>query len=259
MLKRKAIILWGGISCLFVVILVFGWLLLKSSHPKLIASGHPEWPPIMWQEGNDIVGIGPALLKMICTEINIQCDIKYQGQWQAVQKQAKAGKVDMLVAAYKTTEREQYMDYSIAYTVDPITLFVKSGQDFNYSRWESLIGKKGVITIGDSYGQDFDNFLQEKLTVEKVATVEEAFDVISSGKADYFVYATYSGQRELAKLNLIGQIESIADDIASENFYFAISKKSPYLNYLPQINQLIKKYQTDGTIKKLLEEYTNKN
>jgi hypothetical protein len=35
--------------------------------------------------------------------------------------------------------------------------------------------KKGVTTAGDSFGQAFDRFLAEKLTVTRSATVEENF------------------------------------------------------------------------------------
>ena len=47
---------------------------------------------------------------------------------------------------------------------------------------------------------------------------------------------------------------SIPDYIASENFYITISKKSPFAKYMSQINELIKKYQADGTIKNLIEQ-----
>ncbi|MCL5795092.1 MAG: transporter substrate-binding domain-containing protein [Patescibacteria group bacterium] len=221
----------------------------------LIASGHPEWAPIMWQDGDKIVGAGPDLVNMICQDLKIKCDIKYKGQWQEVQDKARSGEVDMLVAAYKTDERQKYMYYSDAYTIDPITLFIKSGTILKYKNWEDLIGKKGVVMTGDSYGQEFDNYIKEKLSVESVPTTQDAFDRIISNGANYFVYCLYCGQRELKKLNLSGKVESIPDYLAVENFYITISKKSPFAKYLPKINELIKKYKNDGTIDRLVRQH----
>lgn len=231
----------------------------KPTQITLVASGHPEWPPIMWQDEDKIIGAGPDLVTKICDDLKIKCEVNYTGQWQQVQDNVKNGNVDMLVAAYKTKEREEYMDYSEAYTQDPITLFIKSKSNFNYQAWDDLIGKKGVIMTGDSYGQEFDNFIEDKLSVEKVATAKEAFDKITSGNADYFVYALYSGRKTMNELGLNDTIESIPNYIASENFYITIGKDSPFAKYLPKINELIKTYIADGTISELIMKNENES
>lgn len=144
----------------------------------LVASGHTDWAPIMYQEGNKIIGAGPEIITKIFDELGIKVNSKYVGSWDVVQEKAKDGSIDVIVAAYKTTEREAYMDYSIPYTIDPVVLVVKKGNDFAYEDWEDLVGKKGIVMTGDSYGQAFDNILlTDKLTVEEVGTPEEAFSL----------------------------------------------------------------------------------
>ncbi len=219
-----------------------------------VVSGHPEWPPIMWRDGDKIVGAGPQLVEKIAGDLGFKVESKYTGLWDEVQAKAKSGEVDMLAAAYKTAERETYMDYSDAYTTDPIALFVKKGKAFPYNKWEDLIGKRGVATVGDSYGQEFDAFIKTKLNVERMNTVDEAFAALTSGTADYFVYALYGGQKVLNGKKTSGQFEALTKYVAEENFYITISKKSPLEKFLPQINELIKKYKSDGTIDKLIQE-----
>ncbi|MFA5076029.1 MAG: transporter substrate-binding domain-containing protein [Patescibacteria group bacterium] len=261
--KNKTI----GIVMLLLAILVGCWWLLNKSsfsldggsqrleRPILVASGHPEWSPIMWQRGDEIIGVGPELVTKIFDQLGIDVSSEYAGTWDVVQKKAKSGEIDVLVAAYKTSERETYMDYSDAYTVDPVALFVKKGQSFTYNNWDDLVGRNGVATIGDSYGQQFDDFLKTSLTVERVVTAQEAFEKVLAGQADYFVYALYSGQKAIADNNYSEQIEILPKYVAQENFYITISKKSPYNKYLPQVNELIKQYQKDGTIIKLIKKY----
>jgi len=223
-----------------------------------VVSGHPEWPPIMWKDGDSIVGAGTDLVAKIATDLGIKTESKYTGLWDEVQAKAKSGEVDMLAAAYKTSERETYMDYSNEYTIDPISLFVKKGKSFNYEKWDDLIGKKGIATVGDSYGQELDDFIAAKLNVTRVNTVDEAFKALEESTADYFLYAFYSGEKAISDKNSKDKVEIIPKNVAEEKFYITISKKSDLIKYLPQINDLIEKYKADGTIDALILENKNK-
>src|SRR5688500_12225158 len=77
----------------------------------VIASGHPEWPPIMFRNDAVIDGAGPALVRKIFDDLGFDASVPYTGTWDEVQAKAKTGEVDVLVAAYKTSERESYMVY----------------------------------------------------------------------------------------------------------------------------------------------------
>ena len=245
------------VALIILVFLGFSAILYftkNESTKELIASGHPAWPPIMYQQDDQIVGAGPEIVKKIFAELGVKVVSKYEGPWDLVQDKTKNGQIDVLVAAYKTTERETYMDYSISYTIDPVILVVKKGKVFSYDKWEDLIGKTGVVTIGDSYGQAFDNFIKEKLSVTKVGTPEEAFALVDKSEAEYFVYALYSAENYIFKNKISDQVEILPKYVSTENFYLTISKKSPFINLMPQVNALLKKYTNDGTIKQIIEK-----
>jgi polar amino acid transport system substrate-binding protein len=225
-----------------------------NNNPKVyVATGHPEWWPVMYRDTDKIAGLGADVLALIGNDINVAFSCEYEGNWENAQQLVRDGNVDMLVAAYKTDERQQYYDFSEAYITDPVALFVTNQSGMIYSQWSDLIGKKGVAMSGDSYGNTFDQYIATNLTVERVGTVAEALAKLSNGEADYFVYAYYSGVKAIA--DYPGQYKDLSPYIAEENFYIAISKKSSLVNYLPQINTAIQKYKTDGTINKLLEKY----
>ncbi len=42
-------------------------------------SGHPDWPPIMSQEGNEIVGAGPELAFLILDELGLLLESRHVG------------------------------------------------------------------------------------------------------------------------------------------------------------------------------------
>lgn len=254
---KKKIILPLTILAVLVLVgaLVYGYFIKNEPTKQLIASGHPAWAPIMYQENDQIVGAGPEIVKKIFSELGVEVVSKYEGSWDLVQDKAKNGTVDVLAAAYKTAERETYMNYSVPYTIDPVVLVVKKGKAFSYSSWEDLIGKKGVVTTGDSYGQDFDNFVKEKLSPKEVGTPEEAFALLGSEEADYFVYALYSAENYIFKNKISDQVEIISKYVSAENFYLTISKKSSFLNLWPQVNSFLEKYKNNGTIEQIIEKY----
>jgi len=240
-----------------IIPVVLGLLILISSCVSIqpigksvaVVSGHPDWKPIMWRDGDKISGIGPEVTRMVFGGINVEVDSRYVGSWDVVQEKAKNGEIDAIVALYKTKEREEYLYYSIPYTTDPIVLFFNSGKRFVYSQKESLIGKKGVATIGDSYGQGMDDFIvQANLNIIRVYTPGEAFLMLKEGKADYFIYSLYAGQKVIAELGLSGLEES--EVVSNQPFYIGISKKSPYAKYMGEINASLEKLIANNKIPK---------
>ena len=104
----------------------------------LIVSGHPEYPPIMWKENGAIVGVAAELAKTIFTELGVPFESKSTGPWVRVQDNAKNGNIDMIVASYINRERQTYMDYTIPFLKDPVSVFVWKGKTFTFNRWEDL-------------------------------------------------------------------------------------------------------------------------
>jgi len=222
----------------------------------VIASGHPDWAPVMFREGDVIIGVGPTLVQHIFDELHLKTQFPYVGPWDVVHEKARSGAVDVIVAAYKTTAREEYLAYCHSYTTDPVVLFVKKGTTFPFTKNADLVGKAGVGTVGDSYGQTFDDFIANtaNLKFTRVQTTKEGFDLVASGQADYFIYSLYAGQDELTGESRtdVGVLPHV---VTEEPFYLAVSKQSPYVSYIPNINRLIAKYKADGSIAAWLAKY----
>jgi polar amino acid transport system substrate-binding protein len=229
-----------------------------TSTMAIVASGHPEWPPIMFQRGSVIDGAGPALVKKIFDALGVPVSFPFTGTWDEVQAKARAGEVDILVAAYKTTERLGYMVYSDPYTTDPVAIFVARGKTFSFAAFDDLVGRKGVAMVGDSYGQAFDDFAAARLNLRRATTSDEAFDLVAAGQADYLLYSLYSGNDYLKKTGLAAQFQSLPKFVAEENFYITISKKSRFVTYITLVNREIAKRKADGTIAALIAEFGNK-
>ena len=206
----------------------------------------------MWQEGDRIVGVGPELLQIAFNKLGTKVETRATGTWDEVIKAASEGKIDAVAALYKTDERQKYLDYSIPFSKDPVAVFVSKKRAFPYKNWDNLIGKKGTTTTGDSYGQAFDEFIKSKLQVKRFKTVEENFNLLLSGQADYFIFALYPGLLEAKKEGVADKVTYLKPYVATENWYLAISKRSKYASYLPAIDKIVGRLVQNGTVDELI-------
>ena len=46
---------------------------------KIVATGHPQYPAIAYQDGDNIVGAAPTLVETIAKQINVPLELKYMG------------------------------------------------------------------------------------------------------------------------------------------------------------------------------------
>lgn len=229
----------------------------------LIMSGHPEYPPVMWLNGDRIDGAGAKVAEHIFEELGIPLVIRYEGPWNRVLTHARAGIIDGVVAAFKTEEREAYMAYSVPLVTDPQVVFVLVGHEFTFEQWDDLIGKAGTTTRGDSFGSEFDRFLAEHLKVERTTTVVQNFRKLEAGHSEYFLYGLYPGLAAAITHGYQDKIVALPTPIVSERLYLTLSKQSPYVDLMPTINQLIEQLQAEGKIEEWinvsLEEYRKAN
>lgn len=219
-----------------------------------VVSGNPKAPPVVWEQYNKLTGVGPDIAKAILTELKLDYDLKVEGDWQQVQDKCKSGEIDMLVSAYKNDARAEYMEFSLPYLPQPTVIVVKKGREFPFGRWESLIGKKGVSNIGESYGQDFDTFIKEKLTVQFIA-FERAIEVLSRGEADYLIVDLYTALIYARLLRGENAITILEPPVTTQSFHLTIAKDSPMVVQMPVINKKLYQLVKNGTVEKLFYEH----
>ncbi len=224
------------------------------SAETFIVSGNPKAPPIVWEEYKKLTGIGPDIAKSILTELKLDYDIRVSGNWQQVQDKCKSGEIDMIVSAYKNDERASYMDYSLPYLPQPTVIVVKKNKEFLFGRWKSLIGKKGVSNIGESYGQKFDTFIKEKLDVQFIA-FERAVELLSRGEADYLIVDLYTALIYARLLRGEDAITILEPPVTTQSFHLTIGKNSPMAVQMPAINKKLYRLVKDGVVEKLFYEH----
>lgn len=225
----------------------------------VISSGNQDYPPSSWAEGEAIVGVAADLLQLILQDNGLTGESKFLGPWKRVQHLAMEGNIDILTTIYRNPEREAFYNFTdIPYMDDQNVVWVAKGKEFPFEKWDDLIGKRGTAVLGDSYGPEFDKFIVEKLTMERVAQVEQNFKKLVGGRSDYMPYGLYSGMIASRIHGMDAQLSHLPHPLLSEGLYFAVSKKSSHAGIAPLLTEGIKKYRADGTIEKLIQQHLEK-
>jgi polar amino acid transport system substrate-binding protein len=224
---------------------------------KITATGHPQYPVIAFKDGEAIVGAAPMLVEAIAKGLNVPLESKAMGSWTDAQAAARDGKADMIFGIYYNDERAQYLDYvQPAFMFDDVAVFVAKGKAFPFTGQDDLIGKKGVTSEGESYGNAFDAFMKDKLDVARVNGIDEAFKVLLDGKADYLIAGYHPGLAEAAEAGVKDQIEILDQALLTAEMFVAFSKKSPCASLAGNFGQAITERTTDGSFDAMLTDAT---
>ncbi|WP_019616343.1 substrate-binding periplasmic protein [Psychromonas ossibalaenae] len=223
---------------------------------KIIACGHPDYPPFMWKEGEKTVGAGVEIAEIIFRELDIEVISKSIGNWRRCLATVASGKADLIIAAYRTDERVKYAKFTkTPLSEDPMVIFVWKGKEFKFEKWEDLKGKTAGILWGDSYGQEFELFLIENIKLEYVTRRSQNFKKLELGRVDFGPMGLHTGLIQAKKYGYSGKVVTLKTPVISNYLYMAMSNKSKYLPYLPQIELELQKLHANGTIERLIKKY----
>lgn len=223
---------------------------------SLVLTGHPSYPPVAWADGGTLKGGGIQIIQRIARDNGITVRVVNEGTWDDAQLAVRNGQADMIVGLYRTQARLAYFSYvSPPLAPDPSSVLVKKGNTFPYTGWNSLIGKVGVVGVGESYGSKFDAFLNAKLTTYRVNSLQDIYTDLLDGKADYGLSGYYAAVTTQPKT-----IAILVPDFVTEGLYLAFAKGSVCGQMLtPVFSREIASLSANGTIARVfaaaLKEY----
>jgi polar amino acid transport system substrate-binding protein len=218
-----------------------------ASCATLVLTGHPSYPPVAWADGASLQGGGIDVIRILAKDNHIALRVVNEGNWDNAQLAVRDGKADAIVGLYRTQARLPYFDYvSPALAPDPSSVLIRTGETFTYVNWNSLIGKRGVVGVGESYGTKFDAFLQAKLTTYRVNTLDDIYRQLIAGKADYGLSGYYAALTSLPT----GKITIAVPDFVTEGLYLAFGKGDVCgAKLAPSFSREIATLSANGTIK----------
>lgn len=224
---------------------------------QIVMTGHPDYPAMAYRTDDRIDGAAPALVSAIAANLDVPLVSKYMGSWSEAQTATREGKADMIVGVYRNDEREKYLDYAEpAFAYDTVVVFVAADKPFDFRGQEDLVGKKGAANKGESFGAEFDKYIEDELTVARTDGVAAALSELIDGNADYVVSAYYPGTAEVERLGLENEIVALEPELLSAELFVAFSKKSPCKTLASKFGEGIEEMTTDGRFQEMVQDAT---
>ncbi|MCI6698852.1 MAG: transporter substrate-binding domain-containing protein [Lachnospiraceae bacterium] len=210
------------------------------------------YPPITYHdESGELTGFDVEVAKAIGEKLGLKVQF-VESEWDSLLASIDSGRIDTVINAVSVTdERKKKYDFTNPYVSLYRHVIVKGDND-SIKSLDDLKGKKVAENITTEYADQLEAL---GATIVPIDTMQQAFDLITSGRADFTLledvqFGPYMKEHPDADLKIAFTIDGNKDDVDQ----FAIpTKKGTDLN--AAINDALNTLKEDGELGKLSEKY----
>ncbi|MDT8989445.1 transporter substrate-binding domain-containing protein [Curvibacter sp. APW13] len=222
---------------------------------KLVLTADPSYPPMHWYDGTQFHGASVTIAKRVLDELKIPYEVRYLGPFPRVVNAAEQGDVDMVVTLKKTPEREQFLLYPrTAALANPVAVFASRERMFKFKDRTDLVGRRGGITRGNVFGDDFDEFLRHHLSIEEADSPENNFSKLGAARIDYFITGYYAGMAYLLKRGDEMRFTALSPFVVDTPNYLALTRKGRCADKLDAIDAKLAQLKKSGVVEELIRQ-----
>ncbi|MDV7339177.1 transporter substrate-binding domain-containing protein [Terasakiella sp. A23] len=218
-----------------------------------------HFPPYSYAvKKHQVDGLSVALVRHIARQAGVRVNIEVY-PWSRALYLARKGNVDMLFTAYKTLEREAYLDYGAEpLLMQEVSLFV--AQESSFSTISSLLEKRHIQISkrrGFSYGSTIDGIFGRGAVQKQFIgnDDEQLVEMLAEGKVDAVplnrIVARFY-QRKGYGIRDLRNSRSPVETVAS---YLTFSKKSKHRDVLKTFDAILIKMKKSGQYQTFIEDW----
>jgi len=200
-------------------------------------------------------GLDVRILKVIARNLGMKLEIRHASFARRLIF-LEEGKIDICAGVYKTPEREKYIYFTQSQykTSSSKYFFVLKGKKSTIQKYEDLYDLDVGTGINSLYFERFDN--DQQLSKVRTGTTEQRFKMLLLNRIDAVIQGFLGGQAVINKLGIGDKIE-IAEYYHQETrpAHVGISRKSPLMENLDEIEFVIRKMTKNGEFKRICDEY----
>ena len=219
------------------------------------------WAPYQMIENGKLTGFDIELFDGIARLIG--CKVTYKEQsWTHSMEDLKSGKIDMVGGASFTEERKLLYNFSDAYRLEKMSLFIRKEDEENLQlkKISDIIAANMKISVVKdyTYGDEFDAIAEGPdgaRYVEYSVDSEHNIDKVINKQADGFIDDELVGVYLAKKAGAFDKLAVSSVEISIGEVHFMFGKHVP-AEYIAKINKAIKDFENGPEYKKLVAKYT---
>ena len=219
-------------------------------------SDYPPWRIV--NNTNDISGINVDITNALLQKLGLEATYVIR-PWKRAQRMMKKGTADLMSGLLKHADREKFMIY-----LDPPykthsskAFYVLKDSSTKITSYDDLYKYRIGVTLGTKFFPKFDHDENLKKDMGKDAT--NNFKKLEVGRIDTLILTETVGDYLRYKLGYKDTIEK-ADYVYNKPLavYFAVSKKSPLAQRVPELNTALKMMLETGEIQNIIDRFLAK-
>lgn len=243
------------LTFLFFIIVIFLFTpnLLKANENQ-ITMPIDAWPPFRIIEKQNYKGIDFDLLEEVQKRLDKKIVYK-RYPWTRSLANMKNGKVDAMSGLAKRSERAKYIQYTkIPYYTCSTVFYVKKGEKDIIQTYNDLQNYLIGYVDNSAYFAPFDT--DKTLNKRAVTNEYQLIRMLAVGRIKVMIGTDCQVDYDIKKLGLLGKFEkAVYKPNNKVDLYFGVSKKSPLLNDIDKINQVIEDIVNEGLVKEFAKKY----
>lgn len=227
---------------------------------NIITLGTAHYPPYtIGEEGGNLTG---GLELDIINEINNRLDdVELQVvvyPFKRGHQYAMDGKIDGFWLIVETEEHKKYLTFSVPLREDRASFWYLRSRYPEGISWDTLSDLL-PYSIGVVSGYSVNRHLLDALNqglplkLDFTGTVDQNFLKLLEGRLDIAIFHDEVACSLIEKNKCEGRLANMEKPIEISPFHIGFSKKSPAVNFIPRINQVILELKSEGFIEKILK------
>lgn len=219
------------------------------------ATHFPPWDINI--EETEVSGINADVIRTIADELKLTFE-PVRCPWKRCLSLLEEGKIDMAGTVGRTPERERYLNFiepPYAKVPDQV-LYLPQKAAVEITTYYDLYQFKSIgIERGARVAPEFDN--DTTLNKIEITKLEQLLMMLDRGRLDVIAGNEMVMDYMIKALGMSGKFKKASFRFESDDMeYLAISKKSPHIERLAEISQIISKLKSSGKIQMYIDSYT---
>lgn len=220
-----------------------------------------EYPPYIEVVDGQATGIAVNLVKEVFQALNQPISIEVL-PWARAIAYVKQGRADAIFTAFKTKEREAFLDYNQGVLFNQtIRLIVHHDYAFAFSDVTKKVPDYSpymlCIVNKVSYGPLIDKAIKNREFKQVLRTMssDSCAKMLDAKRVHIWVNNEFGAKNDIAKLGLQGSLSMLSPPIQVTPSYIAFSKKTDRTLLIQRFDEVLKQFKDSGRYQQIVDSY----
>ena len=225
--------------------------------------GIDAWEPYQYMTvGNAVAGLDVELVQNIVTDMGCKLDV-VQGSWLELLTLLREGKVDFVLGASKTEERESFAYFSAPYRQERFQLYVRKDQvNLPYTDLKAFVSAGHKVGVVNEYyygGEVSDLYADDSLRNKFVGAIISELNMarLLDEEIDGLLEDSFVGASILRRKGLDKYIQPHSISLGASDVYVMFSQQSVSAEQVEQFNAGLAQLRDSGRYNQIVDKYRN--